>query len=113
MRNPGPSGGVTLDVKVSRALVPLVCAAAGYGVGAFLTPGPYVYSDANGVRSRVNRISGVEQFASSKGWVNQQTMIRERMSDAFGGMGAGLQKMGSAFTASPSPTGSPFPPTEE
>ncbi len=86
-------------VKASRFLLSLFFAAAGFGVGAFLYPGPYTYATANGSTARVNRITGVEQYASSKGWVSREQAVRESMSSAFSGMGDAYRPMGSLHQA--------------
>ena len=70
----------------SKFLIPLACLAAGVALGAFVVPGPYVYGESKGAHFRVNRCTGVEQYASSKGWVSQQELVTESYRSFFGGM---------------------------
>ena len=91
-------------MAANKVLVPAVCALAGFAVGAFLFPGMYSYGTEKGVTYRVNRITGVEQYASSKGWVSQQEMMAETVSSAFGGLRSGFETMAGA-TSNSSPSG--------
>ena len=86
-------------VKASKALVPLLCAAVGFGIGAFLYPGPYTYAPVNGGTMRVNRITGVEQYSSSHGWVSGEEAVRDSMSSAFNGMGDAFRSVGASSSA--------------
>ena len=92
-------------MKAARVLVPVVCAFVGFGVGAFVYPGPYVYGNSNGASTRINRITGVEQYASSKGWVTREEATADAIKGFFGGAGNGVRSVGEAFS---SPSG--FPP---
>ena len=87
--------------------MPFVCALGGFAVGAFVYPGPYVYGNSNGASTRINRITGVEQYASSKGWVSRGEYVKDVMAGAFSGMGQGVRSMGEAFSNSSAPPAMP------
>jgi hypothetical protein len=73
--------------------MPAACLLVGFAIGAFVFPGMYSYGTEKGMTFRVNRITGVEQYASSKGWVSQQEAINEVMTSAFGGFRSGIETM--------------------
>ena len=88
-RNPDKPCLVRFGVAARKPLVPLVCAALGFVVGAFVYPGPYRYGEVKGATFRVNRLTGVQEFASSKGWVSEREMMQESMRSVFGAMSLG------------------------
>lgn len=71
---------------------PIAGLVAGIAIGAFLLPGPYVYGNVKGATTRVNRFTGVEQYASSKGWVTQEEAIRDSFGSFFGGVQSSFPK---------------------
>ena len=82
--------------------MPILFLALGFCIGAFAYPGPYAYGTTEkGVSYRVNRITGVQQFASSRGWVSERELIRDAMSDTFGGMRDGFGSLGSPTPDTP------------
>lgn len=85
-----------------KLLAPLVCALAGFAIGAFVYPGPYRYGEVKGATFRVNRLTGVQEYASSKGWVSEGKMMQESVRSFFGAIGPG-----SAPSVPPMPSGEP------
>ena len=93
MRNRASVSSVTYKVTASKLIVPILFALAGFGVGAFVYPGPYVYGNDSGASTRINRFAGVEQYASSKGWVSREEFVKDTMTGTFAGMGQGIRSM--------------------
>ena len=76
--------------------MPIVSVLAGFAVGAFGLSGLYSYGSENGAPYRVNRFTGVQQFASSKGWVGRREAMVDTFNATMGGFRSGIETMASS-----------------
>ena len=50
---------------------------AGFALGLFAPLGRYAYGDTNGVPYRLDRLTGVQQYPSSSGWVTDDDLTKK------------------------------------